>query len=240
MVNSKMHHTVAPSFSSQHNYPKLTVWLRQDFSPKPEPEWNVERVVLLAGDYQSNVAFSVRKPAQTMLARQVWEAVNPCLPTAPGKSVFSSPDLVIEMPGLYLGGMSLTELVGRDGQRVMLTFKRTVGDIQSIFAPNKAPSMMREIGCNISAKTIGDILLPAINLAVSEPIEAFDGAEQKVKACLEKLKANKLDIEFYLALIERYVAAQHRDLPQMSERTYPAEVLAPGEEPRDAFGIFAT
>lgn len=188
--------------------PSLTIWLARDIAGGSLSNWRTERIVALTREHQSNVVYSAHRLASDTLARPLWTALQPLLPVDKGQFSKALPELQIEIAGLYLKGMKMTGLVGRGVQRIMISFQSVTGCIQAVFAANEVPDMMRDLECTLSSRTLGDILLPAMNLAVAEPLEAYEGAELKVKACLKKLNENKQDIEFYMALIERFVASQ--------------------------------
>ena len=99
---------------------------------------------------------------------------------------------------------------------LLVTFRFFLGSMTAMFQPGKAPSVLREVECALSIRTITEIILPALSMAVTEPISAarkHTGAHDQLKAKWEKLSASQSDLLFYCDLISWFVKAQDRHEP---------------------------
>lgn len=88
----------------------------------------------------------------------------------------------------------------------MLVFRKAYGALAGLFKPRCAPDLVRETNCDLATRVLADIIVPAINLVDVQGAGRDADAKTRLAACLERISDNRHDLEFYAALLCRYVA----------------------------------
>ena len=202
-------------------------------------QWLLDRLVVQSSEYVENIVFTKQKKADAVLSRALWVQILEYLPTDAGRHVLSAPNAVFQLAGNALHGLGVTGLETMEGlQRVSLSFRAFVGSLSAVFAPNQRPNALQETVCGLSARTVNDVILPALNLASVEPDMVEEDLQSRLNDQLQALRENRLNLEFYATLIARFVAAQDRPCVQTHVADLPDQVEPKtfGEKP-DASGI---
>ncbi|MEM6481927.1 MAG: hypothetical protein AAF681_08790 [Pseudomonadota bacterium] len=175
-------------------------------------DWSVARISIATETVHHDLRFTDGRHAKDLLATQFLSLMDTYLPEGTSPIVLTANDCILEMPSGIMKGLRVTGQDVRNGvQRVLVTFRFFLGSMSALFQPGKAPSVLSEVECALSTRTINDIILPALSLAVTEPCAAakqFPGAQEQLRASWEKLSEAQAEIAFYCDLISRFVNAR--------------------------------
>ncbi|MEM7519688.1 MAG: hypothetical protein AAF307_01520 [Pseudomonadota bacterium] len=181
-------------------------------------DWEVDRMGVAGAEFDQTLRCKSGQKAAGMLQPQIWSAIQDYLPVTTEGRVLSARKSFIETPELLLFGLSVVSRKVTDGfQSVLFTFQHAVGALTGVFAPSKAPNMLSNIEASLSTKTLEDIIRPALNLAATEPLEAFDNAKAPISAFIKKLRENQHEIHFYTVLLSRFLSRMS-DAPAIEQR----------------------
>lgn len=189
--------------------PCLTLWLRRTVGPNGVGAWIVERVIAKAGGFKHNLTFDQDPLAQDCLAKEIWTNLLSYLPDSSGDKVFAARDVYIEAPDVLLQGLTVTAHQSKPLlQRAVVNVKTIIGSLHGIFARGRFPNILREAECDLSAKALNDILLPALSYIGIMSHDAPSQNTQRTEAFARRLQHNAREVEFYASLLTRFVAAR--------------------------------
>jgi hypothetical protein len=190
-------------------------------------EWCLDRVILKTESFSQDLRFSRRSTLAETMSQPALDGFQGYLPQDTQKFIISSKDAAFDLGELILQGLIATGLeVVRGVQRVILSFKGVIGGLSALFAPNRAPDALGNLECALSTKTINDVLLPALNVAVTEPALDCEDDRKRLSCFIETLKGHREDIVFYMSLLSRFVAAK-----EGQSKTATSAMAALAEEP---------
>ncbi len=199
--------------------PCMMVWLTRDVHHNGVGAWAIERVSVKTEEYRQEVRYNKAALASERLAKSLWDFLQSYLPPTQEAFVLTARDTVLQTRSLLLNGLEVTATAAIEGtQRVLLKFRHIIGAFQAVFAPNQVPDLMEELKCTLSLRTLNDIILPALNLAASEPAAQFKDAGQRIEAFVDRLRQNKNEIEFYSILLSRFLASREAVAPEAQAR----------------------
>ena len=207
--------------------PNLVIWLKRMVASDEVGAWVVDRLTVRANGFSHDLSFTVERQAEDQLSADLWGFLRAYLPAQTDDFVLTAREAVFESRSVLLQGLDVTAHQIKGGvQRVLLTFRNFLGSVSTIFAPNKAPNLLKDVECGLATRTLNDILLPALNAAATDPVDFAEGADDKVDALIHRLKQNKHDIEFYAALLSRFVASLDRPptAQPLAEPEYPTHM----------------
>lgn len=220
------------------SFPYISVWFSRSVNEKGLSDWSIARVSIATQNVHHDLRFTGTQQANDILADQFTALVANYLPEGTSPIVLTANECVLEMPSAIMKGLRVTGQEVRNGvQRVLVTFRFFLGSMSAMFQPGKAPSVLSEVECALSTRTINDIILPALSLAVTEPCAAakqHPETREQLKASWEKLSAAQAELTFYCDLISRFVRA--RDMPH-SFQNRQTHVLAQSDETDPAIGL---
>lgn len=228
--NGTQHMHDLPSITADTNprKAKLTLWLKRSVTGPKLGEWVFDRVILKTNGFTQSLDCDGEVRARDMLSEQALVEIEPYLPHGRDNSVMAASQKEFNFGRLMLQGLVVTGYNFSNGvQRVYLAFKSFFGSVASLFAPGKAPEHLVDVECKLSTKTLNDIVLPALNLAAIGPIGEYDAAEQKVNAFVGRLRENSRDIEFYAALLSRFVLQKSTHPPHVKAKKADLRFIEP-------------
>ncbi|MEM6940246.1 MAG: hypothetical protein AAF943_04590 [Pseudomonadota bacterium] len=191
--------------------PNIVIWLKRTVVDGDAGAWFLDRISQRGYSHTHEVKFNSPTRAKDDLTEELWHFLQSYLPSGHENFVLTARETVFETNSVLLSGLEVTgHKVTKGVQRVLVTFRSVMGTLKSIFAPNRAPNLLDDARCDLSARTLSDVILPALNLAATEPTEAFKQSGHRIEAFVDRLKENKSGIEFYATLLSRYVAARER------------------------------
>lgn len=197
---------------NEQNFPYISIWFSRSVNDAELSDWAVVRLSISTETVHHDLRFKDRRWAKDVLASQFVSLVGAYLPEGTSPTVLTANDCVLEMPAAIMKGLRVTGQDVRNGeQRVLVTFRFFLGSMSAMFLPGQAPSVLSEVECAVSTRTINDIILPALSLAVTEPCAAakqHPGSNEQLQASWEKLSAAQAEISFYCDLISRFVKAR--------------------------------
>lgn len=194
------------------NFPYLSIWFARTVTDEYVGDWTLNRISVSTESFHHDVRFTDDRLARCSLGREFGAVIDNYLPRSTGALVFTANDFLLEFPAAILRGLRVTAQEVRNGvQRVLLTFRHFLGSVSALFRPGRAPSVLKEAACTLSTRTINDIILPALSLAVAEPKAAarhHDSAQEQLQAVWERLSSKQVELAFYCDLISRFVSSQ--------------------------------
>lgn len=205
----------------------LNIWLIRTRDGSGLSDWKVDRVVLTARDIINTVSLKTHRAIDGFLKPEFAKALMTYLPVKETDHVMTASDFLFETKGLALSCLRVTGHKIVDGvQRVMITLRRVVGGISNLFVAGNELCLLKEARTGISARLLEDIVSPVLNLVEFAPHRHSETAEERIVKCLDRLERNKYDLEFYAALITRFVhqmdeetkAAQHVNAKRRFDR----------------------
>jgi len=216
---------------TDQNFPYISIWFSRSVTDASLGEWAVSRLSIATETVHHDLRFTNPRTAKEVLAGPFVSLMDRYLPEGTSPVVLTANDCVLEMPTAIMKGLRVTGQEVRNGlQRVLVTFRFFLGSMNAMFQPGQTPSVLSEVECTLSTRTINDIILPALSLAVTEPSAAarqHPAAQDQLQARWERLSAAQAEIAFYCDLISRFVKARDRhesarigrlqSLPQSSE-----------------------
>ncbi|WP_141693074.1 hypothetical protein [Thioclava sp. SK-1] len=131
--------------------------------------------------------------------------------------VFSDPTLVIELPGLILGGVRiLTQKIWSGTQAVTVRFSKALGALHSLLAPgHRTEHHTLEALETTAAQTLSALLQPCLHLLDADRDLIQDPkVSDQVLARLERLDSLRDEMGFFSYLLQRFIEnASHTDAP---------------------------
>lgn len=208
----KMEQKPRADTASDQDFPYISVWFLRTVAEAGLSDWSVVRLSISTETVHHDLRFSDRRRARDLLAKPFISLMDTYLPEGTSPVVLTANDCVLEMPDAIMKGLRLTGHDVRNGaQRVLVTFRFFLGSMSAMFQPGHAPSVLGEAECALSTRTINDIILPALSLAVTDPSAAakhYPGSLEQLQARWERLSAAQADLAFYCDLISRFVKAR--------------------------------
>jgi hypothetical protein len=193
-------------------FPSLWFWFVRDVDCDAAGVWKVERLSASAGSFSHNISYTRLSDAEDVLALNFWDKLTDYLPVSLGDGVMTANDFVHEVPSAILHGLRVTAHAAvRGKQRVMIAFKHFLGSFNSLFRENKTPNLLSDSECGLSLRTITDVVLPALNLSLPQlSTESVNGASREalIENSIMQMRQNRNEIEFYCALLCRFVRAE--------------------------------
>ena len=219
------------------NLPYISIWFLRTVTEAGLSDWSVASLSISTETIHHDMRFAERRPARDMLAKPFISLMDDYLPEGTSPVVLTANECVLEMPEAIMKGLRVTGQEVRHGtQRVLVTFRFFLGSMNAMFQPGHVPSVLGEVECALSTRTINDIILPALSLAVTEPSAAakqYPGSHEQLQARWEKLSAAQDEIAFYCDLISRFVQARDtrnkaivEEKPSLPLRRRPKPVLS--------------
>lgn len=197
---------------SDQNFPYISIWFTRTVTESSLSDWSVARLSISTDAVHHDLRFSDNRRARDILAVEVVTLMDSYLPEGTSPIVLTANDCIVEMPTAIMRGLRVTGQEVRNGlQRVLVTFRFFLGSMSAMFQPGQAPSVLSEVECALSTRTINDIILPALSLAVTDPraaAEKHPGSVEQLQASWEKLSAAQSEIRFYCDLISRFIKAR--------------------------------
>lgn len=194
---------------SDQSFPYVSVWFSRSVTDTRLSAWSVARLSIATETVHHDLRFTDGRHAKDVLAIQFMSLIDTYLPEGTSPLVLTANDCVLEMPSAIMKGLRVTGQDVRNGvQRVLVTFRFFLGSMSAMFKPGQAPSVLSEVECALSTRTINDIILPVLSLAVIEPCTAarqHSESQERLQASWEKLSAAQAEIAFYCDLISRFV-----------------------------------
>lgn len=125
--------------------------------------------------------------------------------------IISLPSLVLEVPGIVLGGAQVLANNRPDGSiNIIIRFKFFFGGINRAFKHDVGfGDTIDDYNARISALVLADIAMPILNLCNAAQAGMFD-ADQNVRVFVKKMSEKSNDIQFQIELIKRYVDGLER------------------------------
>ena len=194
--------------------PNLVIRLIRRVDDGAFGDWEVERIAINTSNFSQTTRFSGKNMADETLSNGFWTFIASHLPKGSGVHVVTAPEASFTTAGLLLHGLKVSsQRVAHGAQRLFVKFDTLLGAMAHIFAPGKVPSTLREAECSVSTRALVDLILPALNIAATEPIRDYERADHSFSAYVERLKKNRCDIEFYAAMIQRFISNTDRTDP---------------------------
>lgn len=198
---SKMLPTPKPD-SQKPQSNALTMWLARTH----EGGWVLERLVASNNKFTNTISIAERRPVEHVLAHDFVQQIISYLPRGTKEHVLTASDFIFEIFGLTLNCLRVTGQRMVNGvQRVMLTFRRVLGDFTNLFQVQSRPDALKEAQADLSTRVLAEIITPALNLVESSHQVTSRNAERRVSDCLNRLRDNKHELMFYSSLLVRFV-----------------------------------
>jgi len=120
--------------------------------------------------------------------------------------IISLPNLVLEVPGIVLGGAQVLAKNGPDGSlNIIIRFKFFLGGINRVFKHDVGfGDTIDDYNARTSTLVLADIAMPILNLCNAAQAGIFD-ADRDVGIFVKALSEKSNDIQFQIELIKRYV-----------------------------------
>lgn len=205
---------VASSATGARAFPTLTLWLVRGVDGTGPADWCLERVAAMTGHLHHNIKFDTMPDARETICEDLYGVLGDYLPSGTGKHLLAADNLLLELRSAVLYGLRVTGLSVRSGlQRVTVTFKHFLGGIGELFRAGRAPDLLDDVVCRLSTRAIQDVVLPALNIAVATPEldEAYQSQEERrIETAWKSLCEKKVELEFYLSLLMRFVRSCDR------------------------------
>ena len=189
--------------------PNLIIWFKRVVDKNDSDEWLLDRITISTPNYFQDTKINDRKPASQRFADDVWAFLASYLPASTDEGVRSNQRACLEASNYLFHGVAAVGKRAAEGvQRAFITINNFLGSPKEMFKNNSFPDLLSDLECHLSARTLSDVIIPALNLVASASGPTIRSAEAKVAAFVERLEANKRDIEFYAELISRFVASR--------------------------------
>lgn len=209
--------------------PSLTIWVKRDTSGRQAGAWMLDRITAVTDSFTQTMAFHKPTGPNDALIPDLGNVLRAYLPRGQAPVVLTAADFELDSHGVTLNGLSVTGQEARNGiQRVIISFKNFIGSINALFLPGRAPTLLQDTENDLAARTLNDIVMPVLNLAVADPMAVGKHSKalsERLELFWGRLAQNKAEIEFYCTLILRFMArhSSMSDKPQISHQTNPIE-----------------
>ncbi len=181
----------------------------------------VTHVELTHADVRNRYIFKQGRALVDVFSDKLAQALTNALANiGKGKGIISMPDFKITLPGLVMGGLRILCKKSADGINdiIMIRVREYVGSVKSAFCfdPSLAvdSASMRE---RVAVEVLRDIVNPLLDiLSISRdaPPEVIENNSMAIKRQLQRMSMRQDEINFYIGLLQRYIAGCRSDAEQ--------------------------
>lgn len=145
--------------------PTLTFWLSRQGDGSEPGQWVLERVTFRGDGMSQTIQMTDFPDADSCFESGFWSWLSGYLPAHCDDYLFSGTTLSYRTPGAIAASLRVMGQAMTNGiQRMIVSFRNFVGDLQTLFAPMRDwDRMVRARG--LSQRTITEVLLPLLEIA---------------------------------------------------------------------------
>jgi len=184
----------------------LTLWFSEIVSAETGG-WSLKTATLKTHRYSQTLNYSGQTAAEKHLHPRLWARLVEIFNGLNSKAMFVRRDFCLEMSDLLLMGIRVISHLRPDGHRVItVSFPQLLGTLSSVFAPSHRPATFDEAQTQLSSHVLETVIRPSLDLCYLSDEDLDETSVEQLRTHLRVLKQRHDEVDFYAALLTRYVA----------------------------------